>query len=528
MTFPNDLEDEPRDSDEYEPALTEGSRLIPTIHLATGVEGAPVRQVIAMLGKLDGVYQQHGRLVHIVKPDAPADLDNTCLSEPRVQEIHSAWLRNIISDAFRFTKPAPANLGGGEQAAACPEWLTQAVLHCGEWRGVKPLTGIVSWPCMRKDGTFITRPGYDHASGLVYRGEPITVPECPTPETAREALACLLDIVKHFPFRHESHRSAWLALPLALVARHAFELAPLWIFDAPTPGSGKTLLAEIATMLVTGRKPSMLTPTDDDDENRKRITSMVLDSVPSCVIDNVAGHFGGPSWDKVITQGQWDDRLLGQNKNMRDICKVVWAVTGNNVTVKGDMYRRTLPCVIDPKMERPDRRPLSQDALKEQIVTRHREYLEAIVTLLKFGVVHPPVEMKTWGSFDGFSRTVRQALIAVGQTDPYLAQDGFTETADMDRETRVGLLQALRRTTLISGAMRARDLLKAIDADTKEMLGDMCRCKDKDLTASRIGYFFRKIKDRNIDGLRLTCELDRDGVATWSVEQATVEHKAAE
>lgn len=511
--------DEFRESDEYEPPLAEGSRIIRTIHLETGVEEGPVRQVINMLGQLEGVYQQHGRLVQIVKPDAPADLDNTCLSEPSVQEIHSARLRNIISAAFRFTKPAPPNIGGGVQAAACPEWLTQAVMHYGEWRGVKPLTGVVSWPTMRRDGSFITEPGYDDTTGIIHRGERIAVPPCPSLQMAKESAALLLDLVKDFPFVNDAHRSSWLALPLSIIARHATGCTPLWVFDAPTPGSGKTLLARVASMIVTGRPMAQLTPSEDDDENRKRITTMVMDRVPACCIDNVIGNFGGAAFDAALTSDEWNDRILGKNARFRDVSAIVWAVTGNNVTIKGDMARRVLPCTIDPKMERPEERRLDTWELLSRVAEKQKQYLEATVILLKFGTFHDKLELPTWGSFERWSRIVRQAIVAVGLEDPWKTRSAFRVAADPERETKEALLRELRRFSVLNGAKTGRELLKVVDADTKELLAELCKCRDKDLTSGRMGYLFRKMHGRPMGGLVLTSEENRDGTAEWRVDQ---------
>jgi len=517
MTLPPEFPERESDSGEYEPELLEGARLVPTIALETGVEEPVLRQVMAVISRDPNLFQANGALVQLTRCPAP---DDSLDKPPTIRELHHQAIRQIIARYFRFTKPGPK--WGVSVAAAVPEWLTGAVTNIHNWPDVNPLVGLVSWPAMRRDGSFITRPGYDARTGLYYTGEQTAVPECPTEESARRAVAKLLDLVKEFPFVDEAHRMTWLAYPLTIMSRHAVDKCPLFVFDAPGPGTGKSLLAQLAGLMVTGRHLTLMCPSDDDEENRKRITTMMLDSVPACLIDNVVGNFGGAAFDAAITAPEWTDRILGASRRVTLPNTITWAASGNNMTIKGDMGRRVIICRVDAQTESPDKRTFSRtEAELLEMVTTHRlEYLEALVTILRFGVVSEPCKMPQWGSFERWTRFVRQPLVALGLPDPESAREAFRQASDVERETKVALLRAILRVTIIEGAVTARHLLKAMgaDAELKELAAELAQVSDKALTASKLGYVLRKLKGRQMDGMMLTSTPDRNSIHQWKVE----------
>ena len=83
------------------------------------------------------------------------------------------------------------------------------------------LEGVVDCPMLRPDGSVISAPGFDAATGLlvVANGVFPEIPERPTQEDARRAAAVLLDLVRDFPFKSHAHRSGWLASVSPLVLR---------------------------------------------------------------------------------------------------------------------------------------------------------------------------------------------------------------------------------------------------------------------------------------------------------------------
>ena len=81
----------------------------------------------------------------------------------------------------------------------------------------------------------------------------------------------LLDVVCDFPFAADTHKSAWLAGLLTALSRRAFAgPAPLFLVDANTRGSGKSMLTDVISTILTGRDmPRLSNPSDDDEARRE-------------------------------------------------------------------------------------------------------------------------------------------------------------------------------------------------------------------------------------------------------------------
>ena len=93
--------------------------------------------------------------------------------------------------------------------------------------------------------------------------------------------------------------SGWLGRlrRISAAVRPTIDTCPAFGFDAPTQGSGKTLLAKSIAALATG-KINELTPhvsSRDDEEVRKRIMSIITGGAEAVVWDNILGIFNSAS-----------------------------------------------------------------------------------------------------------------------------------------------------------------------------------------------------------------------------------------
>jgi predicted DNA-binding transcriptional regulator AlpA len=73
----------------------------------------------------------------------------------------------------------------------------------------------------------------------------------------------------------------------------------------------KGLLLDCISRIVTGEQFTVATYTDDTEELRKRITSLVLEGDRLVLFDNLVGRFGNAVLDAALTATSWKDRLLG-------------------------------------------------------------------------------------------------------------------------------------------------------------------------------------------------------------------------
>lgn len=499
------------------------ARLVPTIELPIVNEEACADQVIRIVAKHKHLYQRAGALVRITKDaKVPRGLkQNNGL--PGIRELTAHSVREMIASHFHFTKKGKH---GEPVAASCPEWLKNAIHARGEWQEIRPLTGIVTWPAMRTDGTFLSKPGYDDDTGLFYIGPEISYPECPSLAEAKAAAEFLMEPVAEFPFVNDSHQAAWFCLPLTLMIRYAIDCTPVWIFDAPTPGTGKTFLAELGVRMITGTSMAAMAPSEDPEEDRKRITALAMNGDVVCLVDNVVGAFGNAAFDAAVTKEDWSDRVLGASRTVRLPMRIVWLVSGNNVMIKGDMQRRVLHCRLDPQVERPEERKFkkSQGELLEHVLDHRAEYLRACMTVLRYTIAADRPKMKHWGSFELWGRYARQAAVHCGLTDPIETRDAFRKASDTTHEARITFLRELYRMLMLTDEheMTAKRLhgLVVSSEDAKEAASELAKCAAKDLTSQRLGYVLRALRGRVAAGLMLDSRENRENTCVWSVKRS--------
>jgi hypothetical protein len=304
------------------------------------------------------VYRRGGELVTVLRDPTLSDIDRPA-ETPRVALLAKSTVRELLTRVARFEINATRKKRDkGRVAAHPPDWCVAAVMDRGCWPQIRRLEGVIEAPTMRPDGSILDTPGWDATTGLIY--EPAAayppIPEKPEHGQARAAAEELLELVCDFPFAGDAHRAAWLSAVLTALARPAVAgPCPLFLFDSNSPGSGKSMLADLVSLIVTGREMSRTSCPDSDGEMRKRITSVALAGDRFVLLDNIVGLFGGASLDAALTGVSWRDRLLGRSEMTAELpLHTVWFASGINVSPRGDMQRRIVPSRLETPLERPE------------------------------------------------------------------------------------------------------------------------------------------------------------------------------
>ncbi|HZZ77830.1 MAG TPA: hypothetical protein VFE62_04895 [Gemmataceae bacterium] len=266
---------------------------------------------------------------------------------------------------------------------------------------------------------------------------------------AAEAIQQLLDVVADFPFESLVHKSAWLAALLTPLARFAFQgNAPLFLVDANVRASGKGLLLKCISHILIGQGFTVATYTSDEDELRKRITSIALAGDRLVLFDNLTGTFGNGTLDAALTTSAWEDRILGGNRMARVPLMVTWYATGNNVVIVADTVRRICHIRLESPEERPEeRRDFKHPNILEWIDKNRQRLLAAALTVLRayFVAGCPDQGLPAWGSFEGWSRIIRNALVWAGMPDPAETRHELQDRADIVAEGMGALIAAWER-----------------------------------------------------------------------------------
>jgi len=332
--------------------------------------------------------------------------------------------------------------------------VAKPILSLGAGRHLKTLSAVVTVPTLRPDGTVFDTPGYDEATGLLFEATEDVVPVPAAPDRAEvvEALETLLHPFREFPVVAPDDWGVLLAALLTAVVRPALPTAPGFGFDAPVQGSGKTLLANCVGVLASGQAPAVWPHTagKDDEEVRKRLFAALRQGYRALVWDNVVGTFNSAAMSAALTSSNFTDRILGKSESISVPNKAILLMTGNNLTLAGDMARRVLTCRIDPGTDHPFAREFDLDPLVH--TRKHRQEMAAAGLTIVRGWMTADAERAPgrMASFEMWDDIVRQAVAWVGREirpgqfgDPMNAV--FTaQSGDPEQETLGEMLLAWR------------------------------------------------------------------------------------
>lgn len=412
--------------------------------------GPVVDAAIDALRVAEVVWERGGQLVEVLidDRDQPDGHQSTAAHSVAVTVHRLAELLDDVADWTKWVKRKGEDDDDFEKVPTSPPTkIVQMVLDRKRWP-IPSLHGITETPFPRPDGTVMTSRGYDAATGYYCApGADIAVDVHPEAnrDDAEAALAELHDLFSDFPFETPAHRSCAIAAMLTLVARPAIPgPCPLFAFTSSTPASGKSLLVDVIHEVAVGRQPHRTTYPERDDEQEKRITSILMAGHTSVAIDNIDGTFGSAHLDALLTTTLWMGRELGRSAMVSVIALTVWFATGNNMRIKGDLARRVIPIRLEPGVERPEERTaFRHERILDHVRQHRRRYLSAALTILTaYRRSAAPVQMTGFGTFEDWSEVVRGPLVWLGEPDPVEARRAWAEDADEKREAYLALAAA--------------------------------------------------------------------------------------
>jgi hypothetical protein len=459
------------------------------------------------------IYHRGGELARI-----QAKLGN----RPTIKPIPLRTLQELLSEFSVW-------LGGknGDKHILPPSSVVETLAVRGHWR-LPELNGIVEHPVLRPDGSVLDTPGYDQVSRLYLVSFETfqTVPSVPTREEALAALAELSEVYCDFPFVADSDRSAAISVTLTLVGRPAIDgPTPMFVVRSPERGSGKTLIVDAASTIAMGTDAPRMVQVRNPDEEAKRILALGREGATLALIDNVEHPLGSDVLSAALTGTTFKGRVLGHSVTA-EVPVPVFAATGCNLMVQGDLGRRVIPIDLDAKVERPDERGgFVHASLLEWVRAERLRLLRAALTILRWYVVErrPTAQLTPFGSYEAWSGLIRAPLVLLGKADPCAGRERIREAGDADLEA---LRIALSSWYAIRGAqpMTANELV-SLAVSNREMRDALTElCEGKDPNTRHLGYVLKKYRNRIVDGLRLERSgEDRKKCTRWCVVRVSQE-----
>ena len=436
------------------------------------------------------IYRQGGKLVRPVRIKL-----RDCMGEeiqvPAVTEVTATFLRDVCCRLIEWKKWDARKPGNDKWVKTTPsKEIADVILdRLGEndkyWRTLK---GVTNTPFLRRDGSIAYKPGFDDATGMFLMDPvelPADMPEQPTKADAMLALDTLEELLLDFPFVDPDQEdtkeamatdsaSVGLSMLLTPQARPAVECAPMHLGRAPVAGTGKSYLFNLVSAIFQGTKCPVMAAGKDEEETEKRLGSEILAGVILIVIDNANGVLGGDLICQVISQPIVKPRILGKSKTPQITNVFVMFANGNNISVRGDLARRTLWCVLDRKLDAAEVQEWEFQRDPVNVVLANRgKYVAACLTILRAHALarYPGAKgLKPFNGFDDWSRVVRGALVWLGKADP-VATVAIGRNDDPQRNDRQAFAEALYDMSVTSeyDALTAAQIAEKATEKTSEL-----------------------------------------------------------
>ena len=286
------------------------------------------------------------------------------------------------------------------------------------------------------------------------------------------------------------------------------------------------MLADAASLIVTGRLIARMSCPHEDDEMRKRITAIALGADQMVLIDNIAGELGSASLDAALTGTMWKDRILGRSEIVEMPLVTTWAATGNNVVLMADTSRRVCHIRLESKLENPEERQgFKHPNLLAWVRDERQRLLSAALTILTAYCRHgrPSQNLKAWGSFEEWSDLVRQAIVWVGLPDPGETREELARSADREATALRAVIAGWPEIDPEGMGLTAAKLIERLDKSPenydilRSAVLELCPVPAGKLPSPRsLGNKLRHLRGRVVGGKSID-NRDQHGTAVWFV-----------
>lgn len=509
------------------PPPPEGDDGRPVIRIAAGDIAGIIDAADDALVRLDdGLYRQSNRVVRVIweKVKVSGGREGDIL---RLSTVTAPHLVERFTAAARWEKWD----GRSEDwtVVNCPPSIAEIYLaRDGQWK-LPFILGVVTTPLLRIDGSVIDKPGYDPGTGILFNPLGIDYPkmiEHPTKDDALEALELLKKPIRDFPFSNPPSHAVALSGIMSTLMRRSLPTVPMHGYSAPTAGSGKSLLVDIASVIATGGLASVTSTGRDkfgDAELEKRLTASMLGGDAVLSIDNLETPLGGELLCQLLTQTSVKLRTLGKSVNTEVPVTTSFFATGNNLTVVGDLTRRVLIATLEVDDERPELRTFDFHPIA--LVREFRtDMVKAIITIIRaYMLSGERVHLTPLGSFEEWSRMIREPLVWLGEADPVEVLDEVRKNDP--RLSRLRQVMSAWDGVFGGRAMKVRDVVSAAmenePVDGGKINPDLWEAVmaigggDKFVSNEKVSWWLRKNAGRVVDGKRFERADDGKDKPEW-------------
>jgi putative DNA primase/helicase len=476
-----------------------------------------VESALLLLGS--EIYQRGGILVRpvrgtIINKDGKME---GCQLIPMVR----AYLVDELCRAAQFLRMDNRGKVKGWKPIDAPDKVASALLsRRGKWK-LPVLNGIVQAPFLRVDGSLCEVPGYDRQSRLLFKTDEAfpPIPKYPSRDDALKALEVLETLISTFPFIGGADRSVALAAVLTNLDRRSMSTAPLFAFNSPVAGTGKSKLVDLCAILATGQQMPVISQGYSEEEFVKCLSAALLAGDLGISIDNCERELKSDFLCQVLTQPKLNIRLLGLSTNIETPMNAMLFATGNNLTFSGDVIRRTLMCTMDAGVERPELRDFKVDVVGEA-QDRRGELVSAGLTVLRaWHVADERLNLPAFGGFEDWSYRIREALIWLDRIDPCETLAEVRES-DSHRGELITVIEQWKQHLALDQGYTVQQIIgrALINSDFHNALLAISASRSGgSVSNDRLGRWLSRVKGKVVNGLKLLKAGSAAGYPFWKL-----------
>jgi hypothetical protein len=362
------------------------------------------------------------------------------------------------------------------------------------------LDRIVEVPTFASTGRLRTEPGYD-PDGRTFYMPPADlvvppVPEQPTADEIQAAVELIREVFQEFAVVGEADTAHAIGLMLQPFMRDLIRgPVPNHIFDAPAPGTGKTLMARAALLPALGRQVVAMGNCRDEEEWRKRVGAKLMAAAPVVFMDNIktGTPFDSAALASAITSyPKWEDRRLGVSEMPQMPVRAPWVTTGNNITLSMELARRSIRTRLVAPEDRPWLRTgWKHDPLEDWILVERPRLIHACLTLGQAWIAagRPAPPGKVLGMFESWVRVIGGILMVA-------KVPGFLENIE-DLYAEADLESGEQREFFTEWRKKFNVPVTVVELVTLETGLPNCVLEAPDRRA-KLGYYLRGLKDKKV------------------------------
>jgi hypothetical protein len=246
--------------------------------------------------------------------------------------------------------------------------------------------------------------------------------------------------------------------------------APIWLFTANSPRSGKDYLAMISPIIHEGvavQDP----PVEEESELKRRITSAIVTGRRFQHFANCRGELDSPSLEAAITSEFWSDRMVGSSAAPIMLNEIIFSMSYNgHLPITQDLQLRARRVVLKNPVSAKNKRTFTTENLHSLLakwepergsLLCRRNVLAALQAIVTHWVNCKRPAGGTFTSFPEWGRIVGGIMEAAGLGDP-TAVSAHDLLSGMSEEAQEWLRLGLWHVEAKSELLDARDVHSSI------------------------------------------------------------------